>query len=96
MQAGIPQNSVLASIIYNLYIYDIPRTSEIHLDLFADVTCTYTTNRNENYVIRKLQRGLNTMEKWCEQWNIEINEDKTRAVYFSTDWCVIKGLQTLG
>jgi hypothetical protein len=24
------------------------------------------------------------MEKWCEQWNIKTNEDKTRAVYFST------------
>jgi hypothetical protein len=23
------------------------------------------------------------MEVWCEQWNIKINEDKTRAVYFS-------------
>jgi hypothetical protein len=23
------------------------------------------------------------MEEWCEKWNIKINEDKTRAVYFS-------------
>jgi hypothetical protein len=23
------------------------------------------------------------MEEWCGQWNIKINEDKTRAVYFS-------------
>jgi hypothetical protein len=42
----------------------------------------YATDRRKSYVIRKLQRGLNAME-WCEQWNIKINEDKTRAVYFS-------------
>jgi hypothetical protein len=23
------------------------------------------------------------MEEWCEQWNIKINDDKTRAIYFS-------------
>jgi hypothetical protein len=83
MQAGVPQGSVLAPILNNLYINDISRTPRIHLALFADDTCIYTTDLNENYVIRKLQRGLNTMEKWCEQWNIKINEDKTRAVYFS-------------
>jgi hypothetical protein len=84
MQAGVPQGSVLAPLQYNLDINDIPRTPGVHVALFVDDTCIYTTDRNENYVIRKLQRGLNTIEKWCEQWNIEINEDKTRAVYFST------------
>jgi hypothetical protein len=23
------------------------------------------------------------METWCERWNIKINEDKTRGIYFS-------------
>jgi hypothetical protein len=23
------------------------------------------------------------METWCEHWNIQINEDKTRGIYFS-------------
>jgi retron-type reverse transcriptase len=83
MQAGVPQGSVLAPILYNLYINDIPRTPGVHLALFADDTCIYATDRNERYVKRKLQRGLSAIEKWCEHWNIKINEDKTRAVYFS-------------
>jgi hypothetical protein len=41
------------------------------------------TDCKESYVLRKLQRGLNAMKEWCEQWNVIINEDKTRAVYFS-------------
>jgi retron-type reverse transcriptase len=78
MQAGVPQGSVLAPVLYNLYISDIPITPGFHLALYADDTCIYTTDRNKNYVIRKLKRGLNTMEERCEQWNIKINEDKTR------------------
>jgi hypothetical protein len=63
MQAGVPQGSVLAPILYNLYINDIPRTPGVHLAVFADDICIYTTDHRESYVIRKLQRGLNAMEK---------------------------------
>jgi hypothetical protein len=47
------------------------------------MTCIYATDHKEIYVLRKLQRGLNAVEAWCERWNTKINEDKTRAVYFS-------------
>jgi hypothetical protein len=29
------------------------------------------------------QRGLDSMAAWCERWSIKINENKTRAIYFS-------------
>jgi hypothetical protein len=83
IRAGVSQGSVLAPTLYSLYINDTPRTPGVHLALFADDTCMYATDRKECYVLRKLQRGLNAMEEWCEKWNIKINEDKTRAVYFS-------------
>jgi hypothetical protein len=35
------------------------------------------------FIVRKLQRGLSSMEAWCERWNIKINEDKTQGIYFS-------------
>jgi hypothetical protein len=60
----------------------MPRTPGVHLALFVDDTPIYATDRKESYVLRKLQRGLNAMEKWCENWNTIINEEKTRAVYF--------------
>jgi hypothetical protein len=34
-------------------------------------------------VRRKLQRGLNSFETWCKRWNIKMNEDMNRAVYFT-------------
>jgi hypothetical protein len=37
----------------------------------------------EGSVVRKLQRCLSSMETWCERWNITINEDTTRGIYFS-------------
>jgi hypothetical protein len=58
-----------------MYINDAPQTREFHLALIAD--------RKEGLVVRKLQRGLNSMEIWCERWNIKINEDNTEGIYCS-------------
>jgi hypothetical protein len=41
------------------------------------------TDRKEGFVVRKLQRGLRSMETWCERWNIKIYEDKIREIYYS-------------
>jgi hypothetical protein len=35
------------------------------------------------FIVRKHQRGLSSMETWCERWNIKTNEDKTQGIYFS-------------
>jgi hypothetical protein len=82
IQAGVPQGSILAPTAYSLYINDIPQTPGVYLALFADDTCIYTTDRKEGHVLRKLQRGLTSMESWCEHWNIKINEDTTQAIYY--------------
>jgi hypothetical protein len=82
MRAGVPQASVLSPTLYNVYINDAPRTPGVYQTLFADDTCPYATDRKECFVVRKLQRGLSSVETWCERWNIKINEDKTQGIYF--------------
>jgi hypothetical protein len=83
MKAGVPQGSVLSPTLFNMYINDAPKTRGVNLALFADDTCLYATDRKDGFIVRKLQRGLSSMEAWCERWNIKINEDKARGIYFS-------------
>jgi hypothetical protein len=68
-QVWVPQNSVLSSALYTLYINGTPQT----LGLLADDTCTrmYATGCKEGYVLRKLQRGLSAVETLCKRWNIK-------------------------
>jgi hypothetical protein len=66
-----------------MYVNDTPQAIGVHLALFADDTCLYTSKHKEGYVLRKLQCGLNSVEEWSKCWNIKINEDKTQAIYFS-------------
>jgi hypothetical protein len=81
--AGVPQCSVLAPVLYSLYINNAPAAPGIHLALFADDTCVYATGKHERRVLNKLQRGLTAVRSWCQRWNKKINEGKTQAIYFS-------------
>jgi hypothetical protein len=68
-----------------MYRNETPQTPGVHLVLFADDACLYeyATDCKEGFVLRKLQRGLGSMETWCERWNIKINEEQTQGIYFS-------------
>jgi hypothetical protein len=47
--------------------------------------CTYAEGREEECVLRKLQRGLNSAEMRFEYRNIEINEENTQGSTFPKD-----------
>jgi hypothetical protein len=83
MEAGVPQGSILSPTVYNIYVNDPPQSQGVHLAIFADDNFLNATDRKEGFILRKLQRGLSSIEAWCERWNIKINEDKTRGIYFS-------------
>jgi hypothetical protein len=78
---GVRQGSVLAPILYSLYINDDPAAPGTHLVLLVDDTCIYMTEKHERRVFCKLQRGLTAVKSWCERCNININEGKPQAIY---------------
>jgi hypothetical protein len=60
---GLPQYSILAPALYNLYINNAFMKPGTQLALLADDTCIYATEKHECCVLCKLQHGL-TAVKW--------------------------------
>jgi hypothetical protein len=56
--AEVPEGSVLALLLYSLYINDATAATGTHLALFVDHTCIYATEKHERRVLSKWQRGL--------------------------------------
>jgi hypothetical protein len=83
IEAGLPQGSALAPILYSLYINDVPAAPGSHNPLFVDDTCIYATEKHEHHVLCKVQRRLTAVKSWCERWNIKINEGNIQAIHFS-------------
>jgi hypothetical protein len=77
IKAGVPQVSVFSPTLYRMYTNDTLQTPGVYLALFANDTCTcmYAVSRKGDYVLRKMQRGLDSIHTSCERWNIKIKED---------------------
>jgi hypothetical protein len=82
MRAGLPQVSVLPLLCTTCIQMMHSNTPGVYLALFADDTFLYATDRKQGLIVRKLQRGLSSMEIWSGHWNIKTNEDKTQGIYF--------------
>ena len=81
--AGTPQGAVLSPLLFNIAINDIPQESGIDLFAYADDITITCTGDNMPEVRNKLQKYLNTFDKWSEETGLIVNTSKTYIQYFT-------------
>ena len=69
IRAGVPQGSALGSVIYLIYINDVPTTLCSTTSTFADDTAIVTVGESVEISTRKLQSALNKIATWTKQFN---------------------------
>lgn len=80
---GVPQGSCLSPTLYSLYTYDIPASQNCEVALFADDTAFTVTSRFSRHIVKYLELMLRKFAKYCNQWKIKLNHDKTKALFFT-------------
>lgn len=78
--SGVPQGSVLAPLLFLLYINDITNHVDVNIRLFADDCVLYHTIKTQDDQI-KLNNSLYKVAQWCSDWQMVLNAEKT--VYMS-------------
>jgi retron-type reverse transcriptase len=82
IEAGVPQGSILAPTLFNIYVADMPTSPGTHLAQYADDTAIIARSRNSDQLGKKLQRAAETVERWFSDWRLAVNPDKSSAVLF--------------
>ena len=95
---GVKQGDTLSTILFNLYINDIPNTitsaenDPISLGYTTPLSCLKYA---DDLVIMStskdgLQKCLNKLESYCDKWKLEINTKKTKIILFNKQGSLIK------
>ncbi|KAJ4432068.1 hypothetical protein ANN_20682 [Periplaneta americana] len=61
----------------------LPETDVTRSALYADDTLAYTTHRNADLAIGRLQRHVRLIEEWFQHWRLLVNIMKSQVIAFS-------------
>ena len=70
--SGVPQGSVIAALLFVIYINDLPDSIKSHLYLFAD-DCKFFRQIFTSEDTSTMQDDLNTLYKWSKLWMLKFH-----------------------
>ena len=75
VKSGVPQGSVIAALLFVIYINDLPENVKSHLYLFAD-DCKFFRQIITSEDTSIMQEDLNTLLKWSKIWLLKFHPGK--------------------
>ena len=78
---GVPQGSVLAPLLFSLFINDLPRSIQNgEMFLFADDATLSVRGRSMNEIQTKLNQALDEVYTWTQKNKLLLNTNKTKVM----------------
>ena len=90
ISAGVPQGSVLGPLLFLFYINDLVDPMKSVTRLFADDSSLQETSSDLNEIENNLNHDIKRLQDWSDQWLMQFNPAKTKAILFSTRPLVVK------
>ena len=88
--ASVPQGSILAPLLFLIYLYDIEDNIKSDISLFADDVTLLKTFKNHAELENLLNEDLKTLDTWAKTWKMEFNPNKSEMIIFSNKKTISK------
>lgn len=90
---GVPQGSVLAPVLFNIYMADIASSvTGCNVHMFADDTVLYCSAGDAQSAITTLQQSFNDLQNEFRKHKLLLNANKSKYMIFRSDRNVDDGL----
>ena len=87
VEAGVLQGSVLGTLLFSIYINDLPlsiSSTEVDCDMFADDSSVSASGNNLAAINAKLQPSIQEVTEWCPANAMLLNPEKTKSMVVAT------------
>ena len=83
---GIPQGSILGSLLFLIYVNDMPQAVNSNLLLYADDSCRMFQHKEIEEIERVLNNDFENICDWLvdNKLSIHFGEDKTKSILFAS------------
>ena len=78
IESGVPQGSVLGSLLFLVYINDLESNIKSNIKFFADDTMLFSIVKDPVTSASNLNHDLDMIYQWAHQWKMEFNPDPTK------------------
>ena len=81
VNGGVPQGSVLAPLLFNIFLNDFPHTTtNSKAILYADDCMIYSHNESPLQALKNAASHIRSIYEFYEKWGIKINAAKSEAI----------------
>ena len=81
LKNGVPQESVLAPLLFNIYVYDLPSTVSRRYAYADDLALLYFSNDWKD-LERVLSQDMTTISTYLQTWRLQLSHTKTVTTAF--------------
>ena len=95
VESGVPQGSVLAPVLFLVYVNDLPEGVTSYMNLFADDAklCRCIKSEEDCEI---LQSDLDVIWRWSKKWEMEFNLNKSHVVEMGKSGMRPRGMYKMG
>ena len=78
IRAGVPQGSILGSLLFLIYVNDLPNVLKSKCKLFADDTSLFSVVHDISTSASDINNDLTLISNWAFQWKMSFNPDPSK------------------
>ena len=86
VSCGVPQGSILCSLLFLIYVNNMPQAVKSNLFLYADDSCRIYQHRDVNEIEKQLNKDFENVWDWFvdNKLSIHFGEYKIKSILFAS------------
>ena len=96
ISCGVPQGSILGPLLFLIYVNDMKQAVSSDLLIYADDSCLIFQHKHVTEIEKHLNNYYSNLHEWFfdNKLSIQLGEDKTKSILFSSKRKLKKSWQT--